>query len=87
MTKALANEWSSKGVNVNAIAPDIWDRNEYPAMEDPPVINSFWIASRLDAGVYQRIWWSSDFLSSPPPTTCTGLSYPLMVGSWHAETG
>ncbi len=49
LTKALANEWASKGVNVNAIAPGYIATDNTQALQDDPVrYNS--ILERIPAG-------------------------------------
>jgi 2-deoxy-D-gluconate 3-dehydrogenase len=39
LTKALANEWASKGINVNAIAPGYMATDNTSALRDDPVRN------------------------------------------------
>ncbi len=49
LTKALANEWSSKGVNVNAIAPGYMETDVTSALRSDPV-RSRQILERIPAG-------------------------------------
>lgn len=49
LTKALANEWASKGVNVNAIAPGYIATDNTQALQDDPV-RSKSILERIPAG-------------------------------------
>jgi 2-dehydro-3-deoxy-D-gluconate 5-dehydrogenase len=49
LTKALANEWSSKGVNVNAIAPGYMETDNTTALRQDPV-RSRQIMERIPAG-------------------------------------
>jgi 2-dehydro-3-deoxy-D-gluconate 5-dehydrogenase len=49
LTKALANEWSSKGVNVNAIAPGYMETDNTAALRQDPV-RSRQIMERIPAG-------------------------------------
>lgn len=49
LTKALANEWAGKGVNVNAIAPGYFRTDNTQALQDDPV-RSKDITARIPAG-------------------------------------
>ena len=49
LTKAFANEWASKGVNVNAIAPGYMDTDNTEALRNDPV-RSRQILERIPAG-------------------------------------
>ncbi|MDA3875010.1 MAG: SDR family oxidoreductase [Kiritimatiellae bacterium] len=49
LTKALANEWAGKGVNVNAIAPGYIATDNTQALQDDPV-RSDQILGRIPAG-------------------------------------
>jgi 2-dehydro-3-deoxy-D-gluconate 5-dehydrogenase len=49
LTKALANEWASKGINVNAIAPGYMATDNTTALRDDPV-RSRQILDRIPAG-------------------------------------
>lgn len=49
LTKALANEWASKGINVNAIAPGYMETDNTEALRNDP-IRSRQILERIPAG-------------------------------------
>ena len=49
LTKALANEWAAKGINVNAIAPGYMATDNTTALRDDPV-RSRQILARIPAG-------------------------------------
>jgi 2-deoxy-D-gluconate 3-dehydrogenase len=58
LTKALANEWASKGVNVNAIAPGYISTDNTEALRNDPV-RSEQIMARIPAGRWGN---ASDFM-------------------------
>ena len=53
LTKALANEWASKGVNVNGIAPGYMETDATAALRNDPV-RSRQIMERIPAGRWGR---------------------------------
>ncbi|WP_018690409.1 2-dehydro-3-deoxy-D-gluconate 5-dehydrogenase KduD [Ahrensia kielensis] len=66
VTKILANEWASKGINVNAIAPGYIATNNTEALRDDPV-RSAEILSRIPAGTWgkpEHIAGTAVYLSS-----------------------
>lgn len=58
LTKALANEWASKGVNVNAIAPGYIATDNTQALREDPV-RSEQILARIPAGRWGQ---TADFI-------------------------
>ncbi len=54
LTKALSNEWASKGVNVNAIAPGYISTDNTEALRDDPV-RSQQILGRIPAGRWGEV--------------------------------
>lgn len=60
LTKALANEWAGKGVNVNAIAPGYINTDNTEALRNDPV-RSKAILERIPAGR----WGESDDFKGP----------------------
>jgi 2-deoxy-D-gluconate 3-dehydrogenase len=86
LTKALANEWSPKGVQVNAIAPGYIKTDNTTALQADPVRNPA-ILSRIPAGR----WGEPDdfkgavvFLASRASDYVTG-SILLVDGGWMAR--
>lgn len=53
LTKALANEWAARGVNVNAIAPGYMETDNTAALRNDPV-RSRQILDRIPAGRWGR---------------------------------
>jgi 2-deoxy-D-gluconate 3-dehydrogenase len=81
MTMAFANEWASKGVNVNAIAPGyIVTDNTKNLIENPERSTS--ILSRIPAGR----WGQSTDFSGPIVFLCSNASI-YMHGSIMAVDG
>jgi 2-deoxy-D-gluconate 3-dehydrogenase len=83
LTKALANEWASKGVNVNAIAPGYIATNNTKALREDPV-RSRQILERIPAGRWGEpddIAGAAIFLCSNAARYVTG--HVLLVdGGW-----
>jgi 2-deoxy-D-gluconate 3-dehydrogenase len=82
MTKALANEWSSRGINVNAIAPGYMATEmNIPLMEDPA--RNKLILDRVPAGRWglpQDLVGALIFLSSPASDYLHGILIPVDGG-------
>lgn len=82
MTKALANEWSSKGINVNAIAPGYMATEmNIPLMEDPERNNL--IMDRVPAGRWgqpEDLVGALIFLSSAASDYVHGILLPVDGG-------
>lgn len=82
MTKALANEWSSRGVNVNAIAPGYMATEmNIPLMEDPE--RNKLILDRVPAGRWglpQDLVGALIFLSSQASNYVHGVLLPVDGG-------
>jgi 2-dehydro-3-deoxy-D-gluconate 5-dehydrogenase len=86
LTKALANEWAAKGVNVNAIAPGYMETNNTRALRADPVRNRQ-ILERIPAGRWgtpQDLAAAAVFLSSAASDYMHG--HVLVVdGGWMAR--
>jgi len=82
MTKALANEWSGKGVNVNAIAPGYMATEmNIPLMEDPA--RNKLILDRVPAGRWglpEDLVGALIFLASPASDYVHGILIPVDGG-------
>jgi 2-deoxy-D-gluconate 3-dehydrogenase len=82
MTKALANEWSSRGINVNAIAPGYMATEmNIPLMEDPA--RNKLILDRVPAGRWglpEDLVGALLFLSSSASDYVHGILLPVDGG-------
>jgi 2-deoxy-D-gluconate 3-dehydrogenase len=83
LTKALANEWAGRGVNVNAIAPGYMTTDNTAALQADPT-RSRQILERIPAGRWGRpddLVGAAVFLSSPASNYVNG--HVLAVdGGW-----
>ncbi|TLX71783.1 SDR family oxidoreductase [Labilibacter sediminis] len=83
LTMAFANEWASKGVNVNAIAPGYIDTDNTEALRNDPV-RSEQILSRIPAGR----WGKPEDFAGPVVFLCSEAgaymhgSIMLVDGGW-----
>ena len=70
LTKAFANEWASKGVNVNAIAPGYMATDNTEALQNNPE-RARQILERIPAGRWgtPRTWPARPSFLPPPPAT------------------
>ena len=86
LTKALANEWASKGVNVNAIAPGYMETEVTAALRADPVRNRQ-ILERIPAGRWgspKDLAGVAVFLSSAASDYLHGAVIPV-DGGWLAR--
>ena len=86
VTKALANEWAAKGVNVNAIAPGYIETNNTEALRADPQ-RSRDILARIPAGRWgdpRDIGGTAAFLASPAADYIHGAIIPV-DGGWLAR--
>ena len=86
LTKALANEWAAKGINVNAIAPGYMETDNTRALRADPV-RSRQIMERIPAGRWgtpEDLAAAAVFLASPASDYMHG--HVLVVdGGWMAR--
>jgi 2-dehydro-3-deoxy-D-gluconate 5-dehydrogenase len=86
LTKAFANEWAGRGVNVNAVAPGYVRTDNTQALQDDPV-RSEQILVRIPAGRWaepEDIAGAIVFLSSPAAGYVHGTVLPV-DGGWLAR--
>jgi len=83
LAMALSNEWASKGVTVNCIAPGYIRTDVTQALQDDPVRNPA-IVSRIPAarwGEPSDLQGAVVFLASPASDYVTGVTIPV-DGGW-----
>ena len=83
LTKALANEWTARGVNVNAIAPGYITTDNTQALQDDPD-RSRSILERIPAGRWGRpsdLAGATVFLAAPASDYVSGVILPV-DGGW-----
>ena len=83
LTKALANEWTARGVNVNAIAPGYIATDNTQALQDDPD-RSRSILERIPAGRWGRaddLAGATVFLASSASDYVSGIVLPV-DGGW-----
>ena len=86
LTKILANEWASKGVNVNAIAPGYFDTNNTEALRNDADRNAS-ILARIPAGRWGQpgdLGGAAVFLASSAADYIQGITLPV-DGGWLAR--
>ena len=83
LTKALSNEWASRGVNVNAIAPGYIATDNTKALQEDPVRRAA-ILDRIPAGRWGEasdIAGATVFLASSASDYVNGIVLPV-DGGW-----
>ncbi|SLN47092.1 2-dehydro-3-deoxy-D-gluconate 5-dehydrogenase [Pseudoruegeria aquimaris] len=86
LTKILANEWATKGINVNAVAPGYIATNNTQALREDPVRNKA-ILERIPAGRWgdpADIAGAVTFLCTPAANYVTGAVLNV-DGGWLAR--
>lgn len=82
LTKAFANEWASKGINVNAVAPGYMDTEMNTALVNDPERNQL-IMSRIPAGRWgnpEDLKGIAVFLASDASNYLNGTVIPVDGG-------
>ena len=83
LVKALSNEWASKGISVNAIAPGYIATDNTQALQDDP-IRSKSIVERIPIGRWgtaSDLAGATVFLASSSSDYVTGITLPV-DGGW-----
>lgn len=83
LTKALSNEWSARGITVNAVAPGYVVTNNTEALRNDPDRNRA-ILDRIPAGRWaepEDICGAVTFLASPASRYVTGITLAV-DGGW-----
>ena len=83
LTKALANEWAAKGINVNAIAPGYMETDNTTALRNDPV-RSRQILDRIPSGRWGKpedVAGAVVFLCSPAADYVHGHTL-VIDGGW-----
>ena len=86
LTRLLANEWASCGINVNAIAPGYFATNNTAALQADPKRNAD-ILARIPAGHWgdpKELGGAAVFLSSDAANYVHGIILPV-DGGWLAR--
>jgi 2-deoxy-D-gluconate 3-dehydrogenase len=86
LTRALANEWAGRGVNVNAIVPGYIETDTTRALRDDPARNAA-ILDRIPAGRWGRpadLAGVAVFLAAPASDYVHGALIPV-DGGWLAR--
>src|SRR6187401_348881 len=86
LTKLLANEWASQGINVNAIAPGYFATNNTAALQADPKRNAD-ILTRIPAGHWgdpRELGGAAVFLASGAANYVHGIILPV-DGGWLAR--
>lgn len=86
LTKALANEWAARGINVNAIAPGYMETDNTEALRNNSERNTA-ILARIPAGrwgVSADLAGATVFLASAASNYVNGITLPI-DGGWLAR--